>query len=186
MNKREIKVLKCLLKIINLLPLLILLLTIFWGSLKFFRSGRLEDFFLMGVIGLILTLFLMILFLSLEFRGIKKLLKRSRYPCPFYGLVQIGERFIEIENKEKIFCPLPTLKEHPQEKSFFPAFPGCLMIFELKTPNWRECPFNTEEKRKKLLELSLRSRVFPKELQIKKKILIGQGIPLLDWMTFVL
>ncbi len=93
---------------------------------------------------------------------------KKRPPCPFYGFNGMFGSLIDQEGNQ---CGLITDSYSP-----------CRMEVNEKTPNWHECPHNTEENRRAIVEGGLVDMpVLPREFSgLDKK------INLLEWAKHVM
>lgn len=95
----------------------------------------------------------------------------ERPACPFYGFNEMYGSLMDSKGNQ---CALIT-----------DSFSPCKMEMTEENPNWHECPLNTEGSRKKLEEVAGRMQAFPREFHpIKSK--HWEGIPLTDWMNYIL
>lgn len=92
---------------------------------------------------------------------------RGRPQCPFYGFNGMFGKLIESGGNE---CGLTT-------RSYSP----CRMEIARETPNWRECPFNTEDMNDRIESGMMDMKVLPRELRGS-----GRRISLLDWARHVM
>ena len=94
----------------------------------------------------------------------------ERPPCPFHGFSAMsGGVMMDSEGNQ---CALETKSYHP-----------CGMKTAGDKPYWSDCPFNTEENRKKLQGDLEKVRVFPREFRPQKA--KWDGILLKDWMIYM-
>ena len=103
-------------------------------------------------------------------------LEVERHPCPFYGFNGMF-RFGDMMDSEGNQCALITDSYSP-----------CQMEMDGDEPNWNLCPIKQATPKKYLRrfeESAKRKRAFPREFNPPEQS-SWKGIPLSDWMDYVL
>lgn len=102
---------------------------------------------------------------------IKPYVEKQRYSCPFYGFYMGLGMLVDQEGNQ---CALITQSYSP-----------CKMKTNNQTPSWKQCPFNTEENKKKLIKSLENVQIFPNEFQ-PPNVKSWQGIKFTDWADYIL
>ncbi len=103
-------------------------------------------------------------------RELTPYIQRSRPHCPFYGFNGMFGVLMDSEGNQ---CALITNVYSP-----------CQMEMKEQTPDWFECPFNTEGHREKLAKVLNDLRVFPKEFHPPGQASWG-GVSLINWIRYI-
>ena len=97
--------------------------------------------------------------------------KKERPPCPFYGFDGTNKRVYFGSKGNQ--CALITER-----------YTLCQMEKEGDTPDWRGCPFNTQENREAISKLLDHLRIYPGEFQPPSGKGI-RGITLRAWFEYL-
>ena len=99
-------------------------------------------------------------------------LERERKQCPFYGFSAFhGGIFLDTKGNQ---CALITGSHSP-----------CRMELREETPNWRDCPYNTPEKRATIEAHADAARVFPDEFR-PQGAKSWEGVTFGQWQEYVM
>lgn len=95
---------------------------------------------------------------------------KQRPLCPFYGFSRMFDSFYDSKNNQCGFV-----------NSYLP----CQMEILDKSLNWNECIYNLKDSKNNLNKKFNFVGVFPSEFRFPNS-MNGHGIPLLDWMKYIL
>lgn len=105
-------------------------------------------------------------------KELKPYFDKERPPCPFYGFHAWQSMFMDQTGNQ---CAL-----------LIDSYSPCQMEVRNQKTDWNKCPFNTPETRQKLEEISQEVIVFPNEFWPPGQKSFRDGIPLRDWIEYVM
>ncbi len=97
----------------------------------------------------------------------------GRHACPFYGFAMVGKTPILMDQKGNQ-CPLIRNSYSP-----------CQMEVNDRTPNWNDCPLNSEENSVLVERIEREYKIFPRELWSRKD-KRWKGISFSEWKKKVM